>query len=203
MSVINDFQVSGLFPSTVGGTGTAIKYFPRVLGPSIGVAPLTPSASSAAGQLVVPGNNELNGQTFKVKVTGDVLNFTGGTTYNVVLYANTGTIGTPNYIALASTGAVGAANVAKASFNLDVTIFGSTGAGNVGGYYNSVTLTPAGVQTSKAQAALDTALTGINFNAAATPQGNANPFGLVVGITFATSIAQNSANLYQFQIIAD
>lgn len=204
MSVIADFQVNGLFPSTVGGIGTAIKYFPRILGTSIGNQSVAPSATSAAGQLVVPANGELNGQNFRVRIAGDVLDFTGGTTYNVVLYANTGTVASPNYVALASTGAVGSANTARASFNLDVNLFGTTLAGNVGGYYNSVTQTPAGVQTAKAQAALDNPLTGINFNAGqASPPGNGIAFGLVVGITFATSVAQNAANLYQFQIVAD
>lgn len=202
-NVIADFGVSGSFPAAVGGAGTAIKYFPRLLGPSIGVAPSTPSATNAAGQLVLPAFNELNGQLFKVKIVGDVLDFTAGTTYNVVLYANTGTVATPVYTALASTGAVGAANTARAAFALDVNIFGSslsgTTAGLLGGYYNSVTITPAGVQTMKAQAALDASLTGINFNNGGQVQG---VVGLVVGVTFATSVAQNAANLYQFQIEA-
>lgn len=202
MSVINDFQVNGLFPSVVGGAGTAIKFFPRLLGNSIGVQSVAPSAASAAGQLIVPANGEVNGQNLRIQVAGDVLDFTGGTTYNVVLYGNTGTVAAPNYVALASTGAVGAANAARAQFNLDVVLFGSTLAGNVGGYYNSVTQTPAGVQTSKAQQALDNPLTGINFNAGqSSPAGNGIAFGLVVGVTFATSVAQNSANLYQFQIL--
>lgn len=204
MSVFADFQVSGLFPSIVGGTGTAIKYFPRILGTSGpgGGQSVAPSATSAAGQLVVPANGEVNGQNLRVQIAGDVLNFTGGTTYNVTLSGNTGTVAAPNYVVLASTGAVGAANTARASFNLDVVLFGTTLAGNVGGYYNSVTQTPAGVQTSKAQAALDNPLTGVNFNAGqSSPAGNGIAFGLVVAVTFATSVASNAANLYQFQIL--
>src|SRR5437879_4324795 len=104
MSVIADFGVSGLFPSNVGGVGTAVKYFPRLLASSIGAASLTPSATNATGQLVVKGLNQLNGQLFKVKVAGDVLPFTGGgNSYNVVLYANTGTVTSPIYLAIAST----------------------------------------------------------------------------------------------------
>src|SRR5260370_10111428 len=115
MSVIADFGVSGLFPSNVGGVGAAVKYFPR-LSSTIGAAPTTPSASNATGQLVVKGLNELNGQLFKVKVAGDVL-LTGGGNYNVVLYANTGTVTSPIYLAIASTGGISKAGAVRGRCN--------------------------------------------------------------------------------------
>lgn len=207
MSVINDFQVSGLFPSVVGGTGTAVKYFPRLLGPSIGVAPSTPSAASSVGQLIVPGVSELNGQLFKVKVVGDILSFTGGGTYNVQLFTNTAAVGAaPTYTAIASTGAITLAATTKTLFMLDVTLFGTTASGQVAGYYDSVTTIANGTGAAKARAAagLDNIVpAGVNFGGAASPQGNAAPFGLVVGVTFSVSLAQNTASLYQFQIIED
>src|SRR5438445_5405719 len=103
MSVIADFGVSGLFPSNVGGVGAAVKYFPRLLASSIGAASLTPSATNATGQLVVKGLNQLNGQRFKVVACGDVLPFTGGINYNVLLQANVGTVAAPSYVTIAST----------------------------------------------------------------------------------------------------
>ena len=50
MSVFADFQVNGLFPSTVGGLGATVKYFPRILGSSIGATPATPSSSEQLPQ---------------------------------------------------------------------------------------------------------------------------------------------------------
>ena len=200
MSVIVDFQVNGLFPSNVGGTGTSVKYFPRVLGPSIGVAPSTPSASSAVGQLVVPANGVLNGQHFKVKAAGNVLPFTGGGTYNVQLFANTGTVATPSYTAIASTGAITLAQATRSNWALDVSLMGDSVSGQVGGNYSAFTNNA----NNKAQVTLDAGLTGISFTAGQSgPQGNDIAFGLVVGVTFNTSLASNAASLYQFQVIAD
>lgn len=198
-SVIADFQVNGLFPSNVGGTGTAIKYFPRILGSSIGVQSVAPSATSAAGQLVVPANGELNGQLFKVKAAGNVLPFTGGGTYNVVLYANTGTVATPSYTAIASTGAITLAQTTRSNWALDVTLVGDTVSGQVGGNYSATTNNA----NNKAQVPLDAFLTGVNFNAGqSSPAGNGIAFGLAVGVTFSVSLASNAASLYQFQIIS-
>ncbi len=93
MSNIYDFGVNGLFPSKVGGTGTAKKYFPRLLGitgttigasglggvsgssvaaPLFGSAPATPSASNAVGALFLPAQNTNNGQQMDFLVTGNL-----------------------------------------------------------------------------------------------------------------------------------
>jgi hypothetical protein len=220
MSVLADFQVSGLFPSVVGGTGTAQKFFPRLLGSTIGAVPLTPSLTSSVGQLVLPGMSVLNGQIFKVKATGDVLAFTGGGTYTVTVSANSALPGaTPVYVALASTGAITLASATKTVWGLDITMFGSTNSGQLAGFYDSVTTVAAGTQAAKARSAtgLDSILTNatVNFNgliptglstASGGPgsqSGTAYPFGLVVGVTFSVSLAQNTASLYQFQVICD
>jgi hypothetical protein len=213
MSVLADFQVSGLFPSIIGGTGAATaKYFPRLLGAGIGVVPLTPSATNFAGQLVVPGMSVLNGQLFKVKFAGTVLSFTGGTTYNIQLTANTALPGlTPVPVVIASTGLIGAAGTVPLQFAFDVSLQGDTASGNVSGFYTAVV---NGVVV-KNNVVTDALLTGINFNGiiptglgtasggAGSAGGSGVPFGLVTSVLWTTSIAQNAAKLYQFQIIAD
>lgn len=208
MSVIADFGVNGGNPSVVGGTGTAIKYFPRLLGTSIGVQSVAPSATSAVGQLVPPAFNELNGQLFRVRMAGDVLAFTGGTTYNVTLSANTGTAASPTYVVIASTGLITLASATKTIWSIDAVLFGTTNAGQVSGWYDSVTTIANGTGAFKAQSAtgLDNvvAASGLNYNTGLTSSGNQGvPFGLVAAVTFATSLASNSASLYQFQVSTD
>lgn len=202
MSVLADFQVNGLNPSVIGGTGVAIKYFPRLLGSAIGVQSVAPSATSAAGQLVPPAFNELNGRTFKVQAAGTVLPFTGGGTYTVSLQANTGTVASPSYTTIASTGAITLASATPVNFMLDVTLMGNTAVGKLDGYYQGSTNGALAVTGGTAQREIDAALSGLNFGTGLTSSGNQGvPFGLVVGVTFSVSLAQNSASLYQFQVI--
>lgn len=191
MAQVNtNYAVNGAFPSVVGGTGTAIKYFPNVPGPSIGVASTTPSSASAKGQLNVPGANTLNGQRFTVNVTGNIsIDPTiSCPSVTIALYANTGTVTSPSYTAIATTGSVVAGNFDNEDFALSVTLFGTTASGVVQGsqqaFFNAalVNSTPKALQAN---------LSGINF-------GNQIPFGLVVGVTFSVSGANNTANLYQF-----
>jgi hypothetical protein len=103
MSVIANFGVDGSNPSRVGGLGTGIKYFPRILGPSLGVPPSTPSATNATGQLVVSNfNNELNDSQFTVRLAGNV--FSGATGSNIVtpkLFVNLGSVTNPAYTQIA------------------------------------------------------------------------------------------------------
>ena len=191
---IANYSINGANPSTVGGTGTAIKYFPNLPGPSINVNNTTPSATSAAGQLLVPGNNQLNGQPFTVLASGNILAGSGGgsTTITVAIYANTGTVASPTYTTL-GTGAFSAEvldNVAY-PFSIKLDMEGDTLSGIVQG--TQQVLIDNVVETSTA--ALTHALTGINF--ATNP-----PFGLVCGVTFGTSESGNSANLYRFSIEA-
>lgn len=198
MPVINDFAVNGTFPATISTLGTSTVYFPRLLGASIGVESVAPSATSAKGQLVVPGNNELNGQNFQVRIGGSIVGGAAAPSTNatIILRANTGTETTPVYTTIASTGAV-ALNplldgVAE-NFTMTVTLFGTTASGIVQGNQTSQLST-----TVVATSALTANLSGINF-------GNANPFGLVIGVTFsvASTGAANVATLNQFQITAN
>ena len=194
MSVINDYGVNGLNPSTVGGSGATPKYFPRLLGSSIGVESVAPSATSSNGQLVVNGFSQLNAQWFKVSVGGDVLSGVSDSsvTVEVALYANTAALGAaPSYTKIATTGALTAplANT-NFAFGLDVDILGDTASGVVRGFQRGIF-----GANNIASASLTNNLSGINM-------GSQAPFGLVVGVTFGSSDAANAASLRQFQIAA-
>lgn len=193
MSVIADFQVSGLFPSTVGGLGTTAKYFPRALGASIGVQSVAPSSSSAAGQLSVPGNNELNGQWFDVLVALSYGSDSGDPsgTVKVELVANTGTVTTPSYTVIASTDAYVPLRE-PGQIALKAQLVADSKSGLLCGSYLALT---NGVVDNSTPKALDAILSGINMGAGV-------PFGLAVRVTFGTTDATNTASLYQFQVAA-
>jgi hypothetical protein len=206
---LTQYSINGSSPSTVGGTGTAIKYFPNLPGPSIGVSNLTPSATSAAGQLLVPGSNRLNGQSFNVLATGNFAVGVGGgsSTVTFTLRANTGTVAAPVYTTIAASGAY----AAEASdgvfypFDMNVKITG-----------DSLSALIQGTQTflidntiSTAGAALTSTLAGLlpstsnsypGINPVLLPFQVEPVFGLVLGVTFGTSVVGNTANLYNFAI---
>jgi hypothetical protein len=216
--VINDFSLNGITVSKVGGTGVLPKYFPRPLGPSIGVAPSTPSATNATGMLVVPGINMCNGQYLDVLAVGDFGNDTGDPSGSVTLRvqavtpnAVTGSYTVnPVYTTLASSTAfvqtVGAVN----SWAFKVSLFGSTNSGVVGGSYVAYI---NGALNNSTLKSTDNVLSGINFNSTPAPAsllaaaggpgtqgGNATPFGLVVSVQFGTSDPTNTASMYEFSI---
>lgn len=192
--VINDFLVNGSNPSTVGGTGTSAKYFPRVLGTSgpTGGQSVAPSATSNAGRLNVPGFNELNGQWFDVLVGAEITSGVADSSVTVALslYADTAALGSaPSYTQIATTGFFTAAleNTAY-EVGLKVSLFGESKSGVVRGFQSGVY-----GANNLAAGSLTNNLSSINF-------ASASPFGLVVGVTFSTSDAGNAASLYQFQI---
>lgn len=192
MSVINDFQVSGLFPSVVSANSAAIQYFPRLLGSSIGVQSVAPSSTSAAGQLVVPGNSELNGQWFDVLVA---VSFTDGSgdpssTGTLTVSANTGTVTSPTYVVLKAVTSAAPALANSFEIALKLSLFGNSASGIVQGIVSG---TNAGVIVAATE--ISNNLSGINM-------GSALPFGLVVGATFSAANASNVAKLTQFQIAA-
>jgi hypothetical protein len=206
--IINDFQVNGLFPSVVSAAVTTAQYFPRILGTSIGVQSVAPSASSAAGQLVVPGNNELNGQWFQVLVgaTFSPDASDSSATGTLELVANTGTILTPIYTVVATATTAAPAFAGSQDVALKVSMYGTTKSGIVQGSYTGV---KGGVLI--AATTLTNNLSGINFGQAnppnlSNPLNPTNPFGLVVRATFSSAVTSpllNVARLYQFQIAAD
>ena len=201
MGAFADFGVSSVNPSTVRSLGlTGILYFPRP-NASLVVSPSTPSASFAAGQLAVPGNNSLNGIEFTVKLSGLIT--TGlNSTVTVILQANTLTVATPSYITLVS-GTTGSLAAGTYPFLLNVELEGDSSSGIVQGYYN---LFVNGARVGAANNALANSLSGISFNPAGQngfPQnGYSVPFGLVAAVQFGSSIA-GTASLYRFCIVGD
>ncbi len=108
----------------------------------------------------------------------------------LTLYAQTSAnLASPTYTAIASSGAITPALAQAEDVSLEVTLFGSTKSGIVQGYQTGVKN-----QGLLAAAALTANLSGISM-------AQAIPFGLVVGVTFGTSDASNSARLTQFQIV--
>jgi hypothetical protein len=204
---ITNLLINGANPVTVGGTGTAIKYFPAVPGASIGVASLK------NGILFVPGNGEGNSQRMAVRACG---NFTIGTpgvgvaspAVTVALYPvtfpNSAAVANsnPSAQALTSTAVIGSTPIVTQTF---------AAASDAGGYYPwALTVDLQGdtlsglVQQVAGNIVIDgtagtftpglvTGLTGINFS-------NPVPYGLVVGVTFSVSDAQALSNMYQFDL---
>lgn len=201
MSNVLDFQVSGAFPSKVGGTLTSVKYFPRPLGPSIGVAPSTPSSTSAVGALFLPAGNVFNGQQFNVLAAGTYGSDSGdpSSTVTVNLYAVTGSLTAPTYTSIAATAAAVSFYPVE-PWALDVQLIGASNNGAngllIGGYtsYNRIGLnsTPAVITGN--------AVAGLDFNAGNPALKQGAVLGFVVGVTFGTSDASNTASLTQFTI---
>lgn len=207
MSVYQDFQVSGAVQSVVSGVGATVKYFPRPNGFSIGAQAATPSATNATGQLGVSSalptrdafrgqtsNSKLLGQMFRVVLAGQINQASGGTS-TVALYANNGSIFNdgspvnpgPNYVQIASTGAQSGNQPWMIEADISLTFSGGFTGGLIVGQYSAMF---AGAfhntNNTNSWVVLDSQ--------------NNSPF-FVVGVTFGTSNAANSASLYQFQIL--
>jgi hypothetical protein len=185
------YTIQGAFPSTVGGTGTTRKYFPNVPGPSIGVSNLTPSSTNAKGQLNVLGSNKLNGQVFTIDVVGAVsIDPTiSCPAITIDLQANTGTLASPTYTTIATTGAVTAGNFDGEPFRISANFSGDSISGQLQGTYSALFNGSLVNSTPKAS----TTLSGLNFVTEPV-------FGLVVGVTFSVSGTNNLAYLYQFTL---
>jgi hypothetical protein len=205
MSVIRDFQVNGLNPVAVGGTGTTVKYFPRLMSasayPLLGTAPSTPSSTNPAGMLVIPAQNELNGQNFVVTAVGNYLlgASAGSETVTIALYAVTGSLASPTYTAICSTGAVTPTpNVdgIQHSWMLKASLYGDTLSGIMGGSYSAFDNGVLQNSTPKQSVVVS----GLDFNVGNVSLGVGAVAGLVVGVTFSVSNASNAAKMYQFNI---
>lgn len=199
MSNVLDFQVSGSSPSSVGGLGVAVKYFPRLLGPSIGVAPSTPSSSSAVGALFLPAQNVFNGQQFNVIASGNISDASGdpSSTVTVQLYAVTGSLLSPTYTSLATTGAI-TPNYPTEPWGLNVELVGSSVSGANGLLVGSYQAYKNGSVT--APTTVTNVVTGLDFNAGNPLLQQGAVLGFVVGVTFGTTFAGNIARLLEFTI---
>lgn len=220
MGVIAQYQVSPAFPSTVGGTGTAKKYFSSMPPQSLwnsGVTGVntpqassqlgaTPSASggSALGQLSFDSvANKIVGGRFRMYASGTVLSVTGTPTFTPTVEINTGTIAVSSYATLLG-GVASAALTANKSVGWSVAgdLYFDPIAGSLAGWMKySYAATTAGTPL-----ALEAAE---NVTAVSVPTGMASgglyasQFGFVVSVSFGTSVADNTASLYEFKIVQD
>lgn len=223
--ILADYQVNGQFPSKIATSGTAAVYFPRTLGTSgPGSTPATPTAANATGQLNIPGSQygaAVNGARLRVVASGSV--YVGATSnVTVVVQINTGTLATPAYTTLMSTGAVsvtGGAGVGRASWVLEGHLVlasnspiaaGATGS-DLGTGYQANFGSPNPFVQGQLSGAYFGAINGANLvDLTAIPATTnpvqwvgATPAGLVVNVTFATGNAANIASLSQFTILGD
>jgi hypothetical protein len=207
MSNVLDFGVNGQFSSKVGGLGTVVKYFPRPLGPSIGVAPSTPSANSAVGALLLPAGNVYNGQQFSVLASGYLGSDSGDPsgTVTVQLYAVTGSVAAPVYTSIATTGAITPfytvepwsilAELVGASVVPTVSPAPVPANGMlIGNYQSSIRASVI------APTIVTSVITNLDFNAGNVLLAQGAVLGFVVGVTFGTSDATNKAALTEFTI---
>lgn len=209
MQVIKNLLINGASPVTVGGTGATQKIFPYVPGPSIGVAANSSSPFYGVGVLAVPGNNELNGQNMLVSACGNFEVGAGGAcpnvTFKLLAATSLANLSAGTYTTLGTSGAITAQNLDNVFYpwSLEFYINGDTGSGIVQGtgeFLIDGTYVGNG-SNAGAQGVLGTTggwsqLSGINFSGA-TPA-----FYLAVGVTFSVSESGNSANMYQFQLMA-
>jgi hypothetical protein len=214
MSVFADFQCSWSNPSVIATPQTSLKYFPKPFGPSIVVSNSTPSATNATGQLAVPGNNEVNGFQFHVKLGGTLSTPAAGL-ITISLQANTATVANPSYTTLATfTANPGNVNPSFPWF-MDVVLQGVTTVNTNGsvivvtttlhGYYNAF-VNNVLANPSTANQVLTNSANSSASGTSSLPPSNvynfaANPaFGLVATAQFGTGSIGNQVNLYQFQI---
>jgi hypothetical protein len=201
----NNWQVSGTYPSTVGGTGTTAKYFPAPSG-QINTTGTAPSATNAAGQLDVPGRNIVNGRAFGIVAAGNFEVGSGGACPNVLIevVANTGTVTSPSYTVIMTSGQITAQNLTGTFYDwfFDAEVIGSTGSGTLTGLYSAV----IDGSVVRNNVVLTNNLSGLAFGPTAAQAQSSNQtttdpvFGLLVRVTFSVSEPGNAANMYQFEL---
>jgi hypothetical protein len=200
-NVITNLLANGVTGSVVGGSGTAIKYFPSIPGSSIGVV------STNNGYLLLPGSNSVNGQRLAVRATGNfaVGDLTGpcpAVTIGLYPVTFTGGLSTAS---IGSTAIISAVSTTQANISavypwaLTVDLAGDSASGLVQTLSGAIVID--GVSTS-ATAGLTSGLTKINFAPGTTlpASGQVAPFGLVVGVTFSVSDTGNTATMFQFDL---
>lgn len=215
MGVIEQYQVSQAFPSIVGGTGTTIKYFSSNPSQSLwnsgvtGVnSPITatqlggtPSSTSANGQLSFDSvATKLTGGRFRMIASGSALSVTGTPTVTATVQINTGTIASPSYATFIGGVASNAVVANKAiGWTVAANLYFDPTSSSMMIEHEYAYVNQASGGTDKTQVPVYltslTALTGGGLYA--------TQFGFVVGITFSSSVADNTASLYEFKVIQD
>jgi len=203
--VKRNLLINGANSISVGGSGTAIKYFPFVPGSSIGVSSLK------NGYVWIPGNNESNGQRLGVRASGyfQIGGPIPSPVVTLALYPVTLSTAFPNMgqpqNALASSATVGSTAIVSGSTT------GSSGEQAFGTNYpwaldaQIVADGSSGLaQLLSGQVILDgnntPASAGLISGLSGLVMSNPVPFGLVVGVTFSVSNTANSASMLQFDL---
>jgi len=214
MSVIANYLVNSVNPAVVGGVGTPVKYFadlPSQANPWMsgvqgvgglignGLQGQTPTTTNNAGGLPVPGRNILNGQSFRIRASGNITFAAGdasGGAGTIVLQLSSAAAGaSPSYSTIFSMTANQPLDGVTYPWTLWADLVGDSTSGLLQGTANSLFDGVLGI-TNGAITIVGGPITGINF--AQEPA-----FVLVVGVTFPTSSAGNIATLTEFKIIQD
>jgi len=214
MGVLADWGATGQSPSSFTSASASAVYFSRPIytpslntsGPGgVGYAfpgitsSVTPSASNATGQLVLPGSQyppAAAGTRLRMVASGTVTTYASyGVTVTVQL--NTGTLATPSYTTFAATGTNtdGAAGTfpwfLEAHFVIGSAASVPTAPNITGVYFGSWT-------SNTTPTLID--LTAITAPSNAVVMGSA---GLVVNVLFGTGHAGNGASMSEFSILGD
>jgi hypothetical protein len=200
MAVVNQWNINGSNPVTVGGTGITAKYFTQPSGNFTQGSSTTPSSTNATGQLAIRGDNEFNGQQFSVQASGNFEVGAGGAcpAVTIEMVGNTGTLLSPTYTVLATTGPITVQNNVGLFYpwQIEIVANGDTQSGILSGYQTSVV-----DNTLKAPVALSNTLSGLNFSGNAVTNFPGGPvFGIVMRITFSVSEPGNAANMFMFNV---
>jgi hypothetical protein len=208
MSVIAQYLLNGLTPAVVGGTGTTIKYFTDLplspagwltSNPNVN-APVTnnqqgstPTTTNNLGGLPVPGRSVLNGSRFNIFASGDITfaaaDASGGAG-GILIQASTALPGTaPGYTTIGSITANQPVDGVTYPWTISIVLQGTTASGLVQFSYTSVF-------DGQASVTANGVVTGVSF--ALEPS-----FVVVAGVTFPTSNAANTANLYELRVVQE
>lgn len=208
MQTINQLNVNGSNPSTVGGTGTTQKIFPYVPGPSIGVAATATSPYYGVGAIALPGSARLNGQQFTISASGNFEVGSGGTCPSVtfVLLAATSlaNLKAGTYTQLGTSGAITTQNLTGTFYPwlLNFDLQGDTASGVVqGNGYFQVDGTWAPTTVGNGAVGIMGTTTGFN-QLSGVSFTNENTVFFAVGVTYSVSESGNSANMYEFKLEA-
>jgi hypothetical protein len=149
--------------------------------------------------LFVPANNVYNGQQMNILASGSFGSDSGDPsgTVNVQVQVVTGSLTAPVYTTIASTGANAPLFAAAETWAFDITVVGDNNSGMLTGFYSSI----AGATIKiPVVTGLDNLITGLNFASGNPALQQGAVFGLVVGVTFGTSNATNTASLFEFTV---
>jgi hypothetical protein len=172
MQSIAQYRCNGSTQSILGPAAiSGPTWFTDLPGISLTQAHSSPSATSSAGQLRVPGSNRLNGQEFHVLASGDFSGAAGGASSSPV----TAQLGVAaNYELLAAAGITNTGSSVITGGNV-----GSFPTPAITGFPPGVVTPPNSIDNTDAQAAQAAALFAYNY---------------YTGLTF-TSLSGSSANL--------